>query len=58
MQETKLSGGANRHCFSGLAPGTPYEMSVSAQLPDGSEGPAATARERTRETLSGGVRCD
>uniref|UniRef100_A0A8C2X9R8 Collagen, type XIV, alpha 1b n=1 Tax=Cyclopterus lumpus TaxID=8103 RepID=A0A8C2X9R8_CYCLU len=41
-QEAKLSGGANRHCFSNLRPDTAYEVSVYAQLQDGSEGPGVT----------------
>ncbi|XP_068431414.1 collagen alpha-1(XIV) chain-like isoform X2 [Clinocottus analis] len=47
-QETKLSGAANRHCFSGLAAGSPYRMSVYALLQDGTEGPAASVTERTQ----------
>ncbi|XP_028454162.1 collagen alpha-1(XIV) chain-like isoform X2 [Perca flavescens] len=46
-QETKLSGGANRHCFNNLKANTQYKMSVYAQLPDGSEGPAVTVTEKT-----------
>uniref|UniRef100_A0A8C9ZLQ8 Collagen type XIV alpha 1 chain n=1 Tax=Sander lucioperca TaxID=283035 RepID=A0A8C9ZLQ8_SANLU len=48
-QETKLSGGANRHCFNNLKANTQYKMSVYAQLQDGSEGPAVTVTEKTRE---------
>uniref|UniRef100_A0A8C2X4P3 Collagen, type XIV, alpha 1b n=1 Tax=Cyclopterus lumpus TaxID=8103 RepID=A0A8C2X4P3_CYCLU len=47
-QEAKLSGGANRHCFSNLRPDTAYEVSVYAQLQDGSEGPGVTVSERTQ----------
>uniref|UniRef100_A0A8D0D6G1 Collagen type XIV alpha 1 chain n=1 Tax=Sander lucioperca TaxID=283035 RepID=A0A8D0D6G1_SANLU len=46
-QETKLSGGANRHCFNNLKANTQYKMSVYAQLQDGSEGPAVTVTEKT-----------
>ncbi|XP_053303267.1 collagen alpha-1(XIV) chain [Pleuronectes platessa] len=46
-QETKLSGGASRHCFNNLKPNTQYKISVYAQLQDGSEGPAVTAVEKT-----------
>uniref|UniRef100_A0A665U5K9 Collagen, type XIV, alpha 1b n=1 Tax=Echeneis naucrates TaxID=173247 RepID=A0A665U5K9_ECHNA len=46
-QETKLSGGAGRHCFNNLKPNTQYKVSVYAQLQDGTEGPAATVIERT-----------
>uniref|UniRef100_A0A8D3D0X4 Collagen alpha-1(XIV) chain-like n=1 Tax=Scophthalmus maximus TaxID=52904 RepID=A0A8D3D0X4_SCOMX len=46
-QETKLSGGASRHCFTNLKPNTQYKMSVYALLQDGTEGPAVTAMEKT-----------
>uniref|UniRef100_A0A3Q3GMQ3 Collagen, type XIV, alpha 1b n=1 Tax=Labrus bergylta TaxID=56723 RepID=A0A3Q3GMQ3_9LABR len=46
-QETKLSGGANRHCFNNLKPNTQYKISVYAQLQDGTEGPAVTANGKT-----------
>nr|XP_046274514.1 collagen alpha-1(XIV) chain isoform X1 [Scatophagus argus] len=46
-QETKLSGGANRHCFTSLKPNTQYKISVYAQLQDGTEGPAVTVAEKT-----------
>ncbi|XP_060948245.1 LOW QUALITY PROTEIN: collagen alpha-1(XIV) chain-like [Limanda limanda] len=46
-QESKLGGGANRHCFNNLKPNTQYKISVYAQLQDASEGPAVTAVERT-----------
>ncbi|XP_047200091.1 collagen alpha-1(XIV) chain [Hippoglossus stenolepis] len=46
-QETKLSGGASRHCFNNLKPNTQYKISVYAQLQDASEGPAVTAVEKT-----------
>uniref|UniRef100_A0A8D3DJV3 Collagen, type XIV, alpha 1b n=1 Tax=Scophthalmus maximus TaxID=52904 RepID=A0A8D3DJV3_SCOMX len=48
-QETKLSGGASRHCFTNLKPNTQYKMSVYALLQDGTEGPAVTAMEKTCE---------
>uniref|UniRef100_A0A671TLS0 Collagen type XIV alpha 1 chain n=1 Tax=Sparus aurata TaxID=8175 RepID=A0A671TLS0_SPAAU len=41
-QETKLGGGASRHCFNNLKPNTQYKISVYAQLLDGTEGPAVT----------------
>lgn len=47
QQETRLGGGASRHCFTGLKPNTQYKVSVYAQLQDGFEGPASTATERT-----------
>ncbi|TKS89211.1 Collagen alpha-1(XIV) chain [Collichthys lucidus] len=46
-QETKLGGGANRHCFNNLKANTQYKISVYAQLLDGTEGPAVTVTERT-----------
>ncbi|XP_068592997.1 collagen alpha-1(XIV) chain-like isoform X3 [Cebidichthys violaceus] len=46
-QETKLSGGANRHCFNNLKANTQYKMSVYALLQDGTEGPAVTVIEKT-----------
>ncbi|XP_069566385.1 collagen alpha-1(XIV) chain-like isoform X1 [Brachyistius frenatus] len=46
-QETKLSGGTNRHCFNNLKPNMQYKISVFAQLQDGTEGPAVTATEKT-----------
>ncbi|KAM3858555.1 collagen alpha-1(XIV) chain [Diretmus argenteus] len=46
-QETKLGGGANRHCFNNLKANTQYKISVYAQLQDGTEGPAVTATEKT-----------
>uniref|UniRef100_A0A671TPR1 Collagen type XIV alpha 1 chain n=1 Tax=Sparus aurata TaxID=8175 RepID=A0A671TPR1_SPAAU len=46
-QETKLGGGASRHCFNNLKPNTQYKISVYAQLLDGTEGPAVTATEKT-----------
>ncbi|XP_059205204.1 collagen alpha-1(XIV) chain-like [Centropristis striata] len=46
-QETKLSGGANRHCFNSLKANTQYKISVYATLQDGTEGPAVTATEKT-----------
>ncbi|KAI3358214.1 hypothetical protein L3Q82_003212 [Scortum barcoo] len=46
-QETKLSGGSNRHCFNNLKPNTQYKISVYAQLQDGTEGPAVTATDKT-----------
>ncbi|XP_041812046.1 collagen alpha-1(XIV) chain isoform X3 [Chelmon rostratus] len=46
-QETKLSGGASRHCFNNLKPNTQYKISVYAQLLDGTEGPAVTVTEKT-----------
>ncbi|KAM6974892.1 LOW QUALITY PROTEIN: collagen alpha-1(XIV) chain [Tautogolabrus adspersus] len=46
-QETKLSGGTNRHCFNNLKPNTQYKISVYAQLQDGTEGPAVTANGKT-----------
>uniref|UniRef100_A0A3Q3WT58 Uncharacterized protein n=1 Tax=Mola mola TaxID=94237 RepID=A0A3Q3WT58_MOLML len=49
-QETKLSGGASRHCFNNLKPNTQYRVSVFAQLQDGTEGPAVTATEKTLPT--------
>lgn len=48
-QETKLGGGANRHCFNNLKANTQYKISVYAQLLDGTEGPAVTVTEKTRE---------
>ncbi|XP_031696506.1 collagen alpha-1(XIV) chain-like, partial [Anarrhichthys ocellatus] len=48
-QETKLSGGANRHCFNNLQANTQYKMSVYAQLQDGTDGPAVTVTEKTRK---------
>ncbi|XP_036948671.1 collagen alpha-1(XIV) chain isoform X7 [Acanthopagrus latus] len=46
-QETKLGGGASRHCFNNLKPNTQYKISVYAQLLDGTEGPGVSATERT-----------
>ncbi|KAM7384842.1 hypothetical protein PAMA_011955 [Pampus argenteus] len=46
-QETKLSGGANRHCFNNLKPNTHYKISVYALLQDGTEGPAVTVNDKT-----------
>ncbi|KAK5854597.1 hypothetical protein PBY51_004778, partial [Eleginops maclovinus] len=46
-QETKLSGGANRHCFNNLKANTQYKMSVYAQMQDGTEGPAVNVTEKT-----------
>ncbi|XP_074468542.1 collagen alpha-1(XIV) chain-like isoform X3 [Sebastes fasciatus] len=46
-QETKLSGGSNRHCFNNLKANTQYKMSVYAQMQDGTEGPAVTVTEKT-----------
>ncbi|XP_027142360.1 collagen alpha-1(XIV) chain isoform X2 [Larimichthys crocea] len=46
-QETKLGGGANRHCFNNLKANTQYKISVYAQLLDGTEGPAVTVTEKT-----------
>ncbi|XP_044192655.1 collagen alpha-1(XIV) chain isoform X2 [Thunnus albacares] len=46
-QETKLSGGANRHCFNSLKANTQYKISVYAELQDGTQGPAVTAYEKT-----------
>ncbi|KAL6100252.1 col14a1 [Pungitius sinensis] len=46
-QETKLSGGANRHCFSSLKADTQYKLSVRAQLQDGTEGPEVSVTQRT-----------
>ncbi|XP_077447022.1 collagen alpha-1(XIV) chain-like [Stigmatopora argus] len=48
--EAKLSAGSAQHCFDNLRPGTSYEISVFAQLQDGSEGPAVSASGRT-ETI-------
>ncbi|XP_077362333.1 collagen alpha-1(XIV) chain-like isoform X2 [Festucalex cinctus] len=47
VEEAKLSAGSSRHCFGNLRPDTPYEVSVYAQLQDGSEGPAVSTSERT-----------
>ncbi|KAF7653979.1 hypothetical protein LDENG_00076160 [Lucifuga dentata] len=47
QQETKLSGGASRHCFNNLKPNTQYKINVFAQLQDGTEGPAVTVSDRT-----------
>ncbi|MED6270422.1 hypothetical protein CHARACLAT_010181, partial [Characodon lateralis] len=46
-QETKLGGGASRHCFNNLKPNTEYKISVYSQLQDGTEGPAVTANVKT-----------
>lgn len=46
-QETKLGGGASRHCFSNLKPNTEYKISIYSQLQDGTEGPAVTANVKT-----------
>ncbi|XP_053719022.1 collagen alpha-1(XIV) chain-like [Synchiropus splendidus] len=46
-QEVKLGGGTSRHCFSKLKPDSRYKVSVVAQLPDGTEGPAMTVVEKT-----------
>ncbi|KAM8841502.1 collagen alpha-1(XIV) chain isoform 2-T2 [Spinachia spinachia] len=46
-QETKLSGGANQHCFNSLKADTQYRLSVRAQLQDGTEGPEVSVTERT-----------
>ncbi|XP_068603529.1 collagen alpha-1(XIV) chain-like [Brachionichthys hirsutus] len=46
-QEVKLRGGASRHCFSSLKPDTQYQISVSVQLQDGTEGPEVTVTETT-----------
>lgn len=51
-QETRLSGGASRHCFNNLKPNTQYKISMYAQLQDGTEGPAVTTTEKTRKDLS------
>ncbi|XP_013771104.1 collagen alpha-1(XIV) chain [Pundamilia nyererei] len=46
-QETRLSGGASRHCFNNLKPNMQYKISIYAQLQDGTEGPAVTTAEKT-----------
>ncbi|XP_014846794.1 PREDICTED: collagen alpha-1(XIV) chain-like [Poecilia mexicana] len=46
-QETKLDGGASRHCFSSLKPNMEYKISIFSQLQDGTEGPAVTANVKT-----------
>uniref|UniRef100_A0A669EPT3 Collagen type XIV alpha 1 chain n=1 Tax=Oreochromis niloticus TaxID=8128 RepID=A0A669EPT3_ORENI len=46
-QETRVSGGASRHCFTNLKPNMQYKISIYAQLQDGSEGPAVTTTEKT-----------
>ncbi|XP_016535670.1 collagen alpha-1(XIV) chain-like isoform X2 [Poecilia formosa] len=46
-QETKLGGGASRHCFSSLKPNMEYKISIFSQLQDGTEGPAVTANVKT-----------
>ncbi|XP_056154027.1 LOW QUALITY PROTEIN: collagen alpha-1(XIV) chain [Lampris incognitus] len=46
-QETKLGGGASRHCFNNLKANTQYRISVYAQLHDGTEGPAVAAVDKT-----------
>lgn len=51
-QETRLSGGASRHCFNNLKPNMQYKISIYAQLQDGTEGPAVTTAEKTRKDLS------
>uniref|UniRef100_A0A3P8PLQ2 Collagen, type XIV, alpha 1b n=1 Tax=Astatotilapia calliptera TaxID=8154 RepID=A0A3P8PLQ2_ASTCA len=50
-QETRLSGGASRHCFNNLKPNMQYKISIYAQLQDGTEGPAVTTAEKTRKDL-------
>ncbi|XP_024865789.1 collagen alpha-1(XIV) chain isoform X3 [Kryptolebias marmoratus] len=46
-QETRLGGGASRHCFNNLKPNTEYNISLYAQLQDGTEGPAVSATVKT-----------
>ncbi|XP_063321667.1 collagen alpha-1(XIV) chain-like [Pelmatolapia mariae] len=46
-QETRLSGGASRHCFNNLKPNMQYKISIYAQLQDATEGPAVTTTEKT-----------
>lgn len=56
-QETRLSGGASRHCFNNLKPNMQYKISIYAQLQDGTEGPAVTTAEKTRKDLSSEHTC-